>query len=332
MKIHLVCLREGSYAAMLQLAQQAEPRLHTLVEDPASADMILFVGGWKAYGEGVADSPLPRLYPEKTFIYLDDDGFTPLLPGVYTNAERPGWWSGWLGSRAESQMFVDVLNPRIRPMQVEKKYLFSFAGGSTSLLRKRLYRVRFGRPDVWVENTSNYYHWDPSQPGREERQRQYAERIASSHFGLCPRGASAGGLRLYEVMQMGVAPVVISDRLLLPEGPDWESFAIRVPERRIKQLDRILERHLGESEERGRLARAAYEQWFAPEVVFNHVVAACERRRAERRIPERWVQPFWGYMLWRVRLGRRARGLAKQMVLGVFRLLGRRFIYELNAR
>src|ERR1700692_1432123 len=133
-------------------------------------------------------------------------------------------------------------------------------------------------------------------------------------------------------MGMGVAPVVISDRLLLPEGPDWGSFAIRVPERKIKQLDTILERQLGESAERGRLARAAYEQWFAPEVVFNHVVAACVRVRAERRIPERWVQPFWGYMLWRARLGRRARGLAKQIVLGVFRLLGRRFIYELNVR
>src|SRR5579859_960751 len=45
MKIHLVCLRQGAYEAMLRLEQQAEPRRHTLVDDPASADMILFVGG-----------------------------------------------------------------------------------------------------------------------------------------------------------------------------------------------------------------------------------------------------------------------------------------------
>jgi hypothetical protein len=329
MKIHLVSVRPGSYDAMIKLNQTAQSQLHTLVDDPESADMILFVGGWQPSGQGVADSPLPKRYPEKTFIYVDDDGFTPLLPGVYTNAQKPGLINL---HRAESQMFVDCLNPHIQPMKTEKKYLFSFAGGSTSLLRKKLYKVKFSRPDVLIENTSNYYHWDSSQPGRDERQKQYATTIASSHFGLCPRGASAGGLRLYEVMQMGVAPVVISDKLLLPEGPNWDSFAIRVPERKLKELDTILAARVDESAERGRLAREAYEQWFAPSVVFNHVVAACERARANRRIPEQWIHPFWGFMLWRARFRNQTRGVLKNLVLRIFKLMGKRFIYEMNTR
>jgi Exostosin family len=329
MKIHLVRVRPGTYDAMIKLHQTAQPQLHTLVDDPESADMILFAGGWQPSGQGVTDSPLPKRYPEKTFIYLEDDGFTTLLPGIYTNAEKPGLINL---HRAESQMFVDDLNPNIRPMKMEKKYLFSFAGGSTSLLRKKLYKVKFNRPDVLVENTSSYYHWDPSQPGRDERQKQYAITIASSHFGLCPRGASAGGLRLYEVMQMGVAPVVISDKLMLPEGPDWNSFAIRVPERKIKNLDTILAAHVDESTERGRLAREAYDQWFSPPVVFNHVIAACERAKANRRIPERWIHPFWGFMLWRARFKGWARGVVKNLVLWIFKLMGKRFIYEMNTR
>ena len=329
MRIHLICLRQGAYDALVELQRKAQPQQHTLTDDAESADMILFVGGWPSRGEGVVENPLPKKYPEKTFVYLDDDGFTPLLPGVYTNAERPGLIDL---HRAESQMFVDALNPNIQPIHAEKKYLFSFAGGSTSLLRKKLYRIKFARPDVLVENTSNYYHWDPAQPGRDERQKQYAATIASSHFGLCPRGASAGGLRLYEVMQMGVAPVVISDKLLLPEGPDWDSFAIRVPERKIAELDMILAAHVGESAERGRLARAAYEEWFSPPTVFNNVVAACERVRANRKVPERWVRPFWGYMLWRRRAAMGARGLVKSVVLGIFKLMGKRFVYDLNTR
>lgn len=330
MKIHLVPLRENAYDAMVERHRIAEPSLHTLVDDADGADMILFVGDWPAHGQGVVDSPLPKRYPDKCFMYYDSDGFVPLLPGVYTNAEKRVFFDL---HRAESQMFIDSLNPNIPgPMNLPKQYLFSFAGGSTSFLRKKLYKVKFQRADVLVENTSNYYHWDSSQPGREERQRNYAETIAKSHFGLCPRGASAGGLRLYEVMQMGVSPVVVSDKLLLPFGPDWERFAIRVPERKIKELDTILERSVAESEVRGRLAREAYEQWFAPPVVFNGIVAACERIRSKRRISERWIQPFWGFMLWRVRFMRAMRGSAKNIVLWIFKIMGRSFVYDLNTR
>jgi len=215
---------------------------------------------------------------------------------------------------------------------MEKKYLFSFAGGSTSLLRKRLYKIKFSRPDVLIENTSDYYHWDSSQPGRDERQKNYATTIASSHYALCPRGASVNSFRLYEVMEMGVAPVILSDKLLLPEGPNWDSFAIRVPERKIKKLDTILAARGDESAERGRLAREAYEQWFAPSVIFNHLVAACERTRENRRIPERWIHPFWGFMLWRARFISQTRGILKNLILRIFKLMGKRFIYEMNTR
>ena len=235
--------------------------------------------------------------------------------------------------RAESQAFIYALNPETVPQpDAEKKYLFSFAGGSTSLLRKKLYKINFGRPDVVVKNTSDYYHWDPSQAGREQRQKEYAAMIAASHFALCPRGASAGGQRLFEVMQMGVAPVLISNRLKLPEGPEWEKFLIHVPESRIRQLPEILEKHVHESAERGRLARLAWEQWFAPAVMFNNVITVCVRTRETGRIPERWVQPFWGFMMWKFRLRLSLRTALKNIVLRVFKLLGLRLGYELNTR
>jgi hypothetical protein len=326
--IHLVGLRGTALSAMIELHRRAEPPLHELVDDSETADMILFVGNWTPYGQGVIDSPLPKKYPAKCFIYFDDDGFVPLLPGIYTNAEKPGWID--LG-RTESHMFVDALNPNIVPNpEAEKKYLFSFAGGSTSLLRKKLYKIDFAREDVLVRNTSDYYHWDPSQAGRDARQKEYAATIASSHFGLCPRGASAGGLRLFEVMQMGVAPVMISNKFRLPNGPEWHKFLIDVPESGIKELPAILERYVGESAERGRLARAAWEQYFAPPVMFNGIVAACVRARDRRKISERWVQPLWGLMLWRRRMYNSSRARLKTIVLWGFKVLGRKFVYELN--
>jgi hypothetical protein len=327
-KIHLVNMRQSALDAMIRRYEVAEPKLHELVDDPEAADIILFVGSWDVYASVVTGNPLPKLYPEKCFVYLDADAFVPILPGVYANTEKPRLFDM---RRAESQMFIDALNPFVEPQpDAEKKYLFTFAGGSTSLLRKKLYKIDFGRPDVIVKNTSNYHHWDLSQGGREERQKDYATMIAQSHFGLCPRGASAGGLRLYEVMQMGVAPVLLSDTLKLPYGPDWDKFLIHIPERKIRQLPEILDRYVPESAERGRLARLAWEQWFAPPVVFNNIIAVCVRTRENRRVPERWIHAFWGFMLWKWRLRRSFRTAMKALVLRVFKLLGLRFIYALN--
>jgi len=311
MKIHLVCLWQSTYDAILELHRQAAPPLHELVDDPDTAEMILFVGRWSFYGKGVVDSSLPRKYPEKTFVYNDDDVLTPLLPGVYASATRPRIFKL---NRLESQKFIDWPNPNVQPMQAEKKYLFSFAGRSSSLLRKRLFRINFSRKDVHVRDTSHYDHWE-IQPDREENQKQYASTIASSCFALCPKGASAGSYRLFEVMQMGVAPVVISDRYILPEGPDWNSFLLSVSEWKVAGLAKILDKHAHESEERGRRAQEAYEKWFSSSMVFNHIVALCERIKARRRVSERCVQPFWGLMLWKLRVIRGAREAFRTAIL-----------------
>jgi hypothetical protein len=135
-----------------------------------------------------------------------------------------------------------------------KNLLFSFQGGSTSLLRKRMFNLKFGRSDVLIENTSTYYHWDLWQPGRQERQQRYAQTIAESHFVLCPRGAGAGSIRLFEVMQAGVAPVLISGNYSLPAHVPWNTFLIRIAERDISRLPALLEPHLVSAPERGRIA------------------------------------------------------------------------------
>ncbi|MBS1821041.1 MAG: exostosin family protein [Acidobacteria bacterium] len=320
MKIHLVCLLESTYNAMLELYRQASPQKHVLVDDPDEADMILFVGRWSFFGNGVVDNPLPRQYPEKTFVYNDDDVLTPLLPGVYASATQPRVLRL---NRTENQKFIDWPNPNVQPIETGKKHLFSFSGRSSSLLRKRLFRINFRRDDICVKDTSYYDHWE-IQPNRDENQKEYVATIAASRFALCPKGASAGSYRLFEVMEMGVAPVILSDRYILPHGPDWDSFALRIPERRLRDLATILDRHAHESEERGRRAREEYERWFSSPMVFNHIVELCERIRQRRRVPERWVQPFWGLMLWKLRLVRSLREASKRIILWCANLLSRR--------
>ena len=59
---------------------------------------------------------------------------------------------------------------------------------------------------------------------------------------LCPRGEGTSSIRLFESLRMGRPPVIISDQWVPPEGPAWDTFSVRIPERRIHTIpDRLTE-------------------------------------------------------------------------------------------
>ena len=65
-------------------------------------------------------------------------------------------------------------------------------------------------------------------------------------------------------------------------GPDWESFALFIKQSEIKNLVEIVESHASEYEERGRLARKAWEEYFSDSVVLNQCIKAIEDIKQNR--------------------------------------------------
>ncbi|HTF62116.1 MAG TPA: exostosin family protein [Edaphobacter sp.] len=273
MKILLSPMHETELEVLL--SERAAHSAHTLVSSPEEADFILLAGSFGLDPQHLLDHPLYRAYPDKCAVYSEDGNYLPLAPGVYCSAVNDE--SSRVG-RVFSYSYISASgrysNPFVTVWDTEKPLLFSFQGGSTSLLRKRMFNLTFDRSDVLIENTSTYYHWDLSQPNREERQRRYAQTIASSRFVLCPRGAGSGTIRLFEVMQAGVAPVLISDDYLLPAHVPWDNFLIRIAERDIARLPELLDPYAPSAAERGQLARQAWLDHFAPEKEFDAMIAA----------------------------------------------------------
>ena len=108
--------------------------------------------------------------------------------------------------------------------------------------------------------------------------------MLSSRFVLCPRGVGTGTLRLFEAMSLGVAPVLISDRYVLPRGPAWDAFLVRIPERHAGDVVAILRPLASQSAPRARLARATWEEWFAPDVIFDRLVDAAASAHSRGRV------------------------------------------------
>jgi hypothetical protein len=242
------------------LRQAPEHFSHTA---PDSADVIIFGSDKLDY---LKASTLFQQYRRKCICVSDADLPTYRLPGLYASNAR----SIRTSRRAltTSYFLAEANRPNLEIAQAAsrtwpKQYLYSFLGGSTSWTRKMLFRMAPSRNDVIIEATDQYRHWED---GSFEQQKSFRERyariMASSKFALCPRGAGTSSFRLFEAMSLGVAPVIISDRWVPIGGIDW-SFALFVPERRLRHLDRIVRNYEGEFEARGIEARRIYQDRLA---------------------------------------------------------------------
>ncbi len=342
MLIHLSPIGETELSVLLPERATFSTQ-HSLTTDPSAADLILLTGSFGISPQLLLDHPLFRAYPDKCTVYTEDDNYLPLIPGVYCSAHidihsragRTFSYSYVSSAGKYSNPFVTTSDSAAPENETEpKSFLFSFQGGSTSLLRKKLFNLHFQSPgnalSILIENTSSYYHWDLERPGREECQRTYAETISASHFVLSPRGAGVGSIRLFEVMAAGVAPVLISDKYLLPPHIDWDSFLLRVPEKDIARLPELLEPYLASAAERGRLARKAWLEHFAPSKEFDAIVSFCNAALNHGPPAEATFRRQQSKLIRRADRRRRLRSLTKSAVLNLLKILHLKNPYQMN--
>lgn len=338
MKVYLGAVGENDQAGILQ-SHAAFSKNNESVADPSAADVILIFGASAREPQRLLESGLYKAFPDRCAIYTEDDDFLPLLPGLYPNAQisehtRIGRIFSYAhitrNGQLQNRFREETTSPIPIGMKTEKRYFFTFQGGSTSLVRKRLYNLKFNRSDVLIENTSAYGHWDNSQPGRLEWQRRYAETLAASHFVLCPRGAGVGSSRFFEVMAAGVTPVLLSDDFALPPGPAWDRFLIQVRERDIARLPEILEPYLASAAERGRLARQAFDEYFSIEREFDCFVELAARSLRHAPPPEEHFRKRQAAMIRRLAWKRKGRAALRAAVLKALRTLRIKNPYQMN--
>jgi hypothetical protein len=175
MKIYLEKLEEIETHGLLKERARFS-KDHVLVESPELADLIIVTGHFGRSPEMLLDNPSFLRFADKCATYDEFDHFVPLIPGVYCNAliSRDSK-IGRVFSFAHVSRNGVFPNPHVqyRP-HLARKFLFSFQGGSTSIVRKRLFRLEWKRDDVVIENTSSYGHWEPNPgEGHEQRQKLY---------------------------------------------------------------------------------------------------------------------------------------------------------------
>lgn len=116
----------------------------------------------------------------------------------------------------------------------EKTMLYSFIGFVSHPLRKTLLNMQHPTGCVIKERPSWYF-----EDRKHDANNQYVKALSNSRYSLCPVGSGPSTIRFWESLVAGAIPVLISDKIKLPEH-DWENCIVRVPEGKVRDVPGIV--------------------------------------------------------------------------------------------
>jgi len=301
----------GVWAA--RLAEWTVPAGVQVTADPAEADAILDLSSHHHLGGGRSFSVHPASHyhhwPEKTFDWDSTDFPSGRMAGLYCSLSRQqhdparhrGFCYPWRHNAAVALR-----------SQSEAILLYGFSGSVSSGLRARMLAAltRTAGPDCLIRQTGSM--WDRMfSGGTDPDKTRYADDLARCKFILCPRGNGLSSIRIYEAMETGRVPVILSDRLALPECIDWSTAAVAIAERDLDRAPQLLAARAADWPALARSARAQWEDKFSDARLLATLAGECRRlldlRRHARRgttwfIPLR-ILPSW--LLFQAKAGRR---------------------------
>jgi hypothetical protein len=142
----------------------------------------------------------------------------------------------------------------------EKKHLFSFVGAScTNPCRQKIIALFSGQKYAKIIERNSWHYkkivygnqiknitagmCDKNDPEIISKEKEYLDVLSSSTFSLCPAGSGPNSIRLWESVESGSIPVIISDNHVLPGDADlWRNSVVFIKEDSLRQVPEILNR------------------------------------------------------------------------------------------
>ncbi|MFD0791977.1 exostosin family protein [Mucilaginibacter litoreus] len=284
-------------ASIIRYASLDRLKKFELVDSADDADFILFVENSRYHADRfynkLKSHYLVKKYPDKVFMYNPHDKPWLVLPGLYASMPKQFFNKNYIAATP----YIENINPYIKyDAAVKPEYLFSFVGSPNSAPRRSI--LKLSHPHAFIKaSASNMFG---GQDLTDEKL-SYAKLLSQSKFVLCPRGAGTSSFRIFETMQAGRVPVIISDNWVAPKGPRWSDFALFIPEKDVAQVPAIIEKADKEWPLRCALSREAWENFFSPEVFFTYLlesVVRLNRTNADIRLSTQTLHyiPFLKYV------------------------------------
>lgn len=249
-----------------------EKQPHLLTQNPESADWhylpVFWTRWYLNHNFAIDESVKEELQSGVTQSLLRNDRVFTICQYDGGPAINAGNMVSFLAARTAPGQGIDIpilCTPhRVSPFPPAKKYKASFNGEfATYPVRKEMADRLQSRPDVHIHGylpTRFYLRWLGF--------KSYNRRIRESYIALAPRGTSMNSFRLFEAMQMGVAPCLIGDEDARPfrKFIDWDKVSYYAPD--VDTLEKIIDTlNPEEALQKGKAARKLfysdlfYQKW-----------------------------------------------------------------------
>ena len=261
--------------AFREVAAMDKFGVHTIADSPDSADLVLFVDNhmnpdWRV--RAMLEHPLLQRFPDKCMVYDERPDALGHLPGVYVSMPKQ-----YFDANAQRAWSYYALKGG-QPSPAKPTALYSFRGqpgqriSPAYRVRVRILKLRDDRAVIEAVKGFSFFTQLGDAAGHAAKKERYAQTLALSKFVLSPRGYATSSIRCYEVMAAGRVPVILADQWVPPEGPDWEKFALFVPERQVADIPEILREAEPMWGQMSSAALAAFNQYFAPDVNWHNLM------------------------------------------------------------
>jgi Exostosin family len=263
-----------NFNRIVHLSERDLVQQHQVIDCPETADLILFICDRRIYHSGIYRSEIFQKYPEKSLVVDFNDRTIPRIPGLY--ATIPFYLQRY-------PIYKSLFYPynhgcfdlaKANALFSDYKYLFSFMGDINTYPSLRSEVLNLIHPRAYLKNT--YRDFSPD---------LFTEISIGSKFILCPRGAAASTIRVFETMRASRVPVIISDEWqeneLAGDG-NWQDFSVRVLERDVKLIPEILAALESKALTMGQKARSVWEDNFSIDRGFDWLVNSCLKIQKSR--------------------------------------------------
>lgn len=249
-------------AALLYKSSEFE-----IVDDPDKADKICLVESNQfktdAYLKEILKDPLIRSRANDCFCINYEDDALGILPGLYAGLPK----CRFDPQRHLASCYLKPPTPddRTRASWLDghrdrqPKYLISFRGAMSHPVRRRLLAMADS-----VSQLGPIQHVDRWFDHTQDEKLAYWNEVIDTKFVLCPRGISPASIRLFEVMEMGRVPVIVSDQWVSPPGIDWEACSIQIAEKDVERISETVSSHAGRWAAMANAAQSIWQQNFSP--------------------------------------------------------------------
>ena len=141
-------------------------------------------------------------------------------------------------------------------INLERKYLYSFQGAWAphylTSIRKCIFNMKHPN-NVFIKNIGHWHFDDIVYNNKQniknelnetlqhlKNQEEYNNLLLESKYSLCPSGSGPNSIRLWESLAVGAIPIILADKLDLPQHKLWNKAVLHIKEKDIDKLGEIL--------------------------------------------------------------------------------------------